>query len=301
MDDRERIEALAADGRLTREEADRLLGLLEDIDEADRELDGPGRVESTTPAGVPHPAEPIPPADAPRPPEPAHPPDSPLPPEPGDGRKEAEPSGISWLHVNLLAGDLEIEVDESLKSPQASGHGPGETSLEMTADGARLGGFLGLKEDNFVGRVVGRLVRGKERVFLPAGWGVRLSMKAGDVEIRGPLAYLAGDMLAGDLDADELHGIDLRVKAGDIDVGLKLNEGQHRLHALAGDVNVQLREGSSASVRGNVNVGGVDLPEGWPARRQGLGYAFGQTLGSGAAQLELNLGTGELQVEVDDG
>jgi hypothetical protein len=126
-------------------------------------------------------------------------------------------------------------------------------------------------------------------------------MKAGDVEIEGPLAFLAGSLLAGDLDADELHGIDLSVSAGDLDVALAAGGGRHRVRQVAGDTNVRMLPGSDARVAGHVGIGDLSLPDHWGRRRRGLGWEFDHLLGEGTGEVKLELGTGDLNVEAENG
>jgi hypothetical protein len=152
-----------------------------------------------------------------------------------------------------------------------------------------------------LGRIISGITHGSTKVSVPAGWGVRLEMKAGDVEIKGPLAYLAGHLLAGDLDANELHGIDLSVSAGDIDVALLVSEGRHRVRQVAGDTNVRLLNGSDTKATGHVGIGDLSLPPGWKRNRRGLGWEFEHVLGEGAGEVRLELGTGDLDVEAGNG
>lgn len=301
MDDRERIEALAADGRITREEADRLLGVLDDIDQTEQQLGGVDTEVRNQQVGEG--------ADASRDGSPAAPtppgsPDAPAAPQPKQGGKSSDragaaPEGLKWVEATLLAGDLEIEVDDEATSPSAVSHGAGQTELERTESGYRFRGFS-QKEDTFFGRLVSGLTRGETTLTIPRGWGLRVEMKAGDVSIHGPLRFLSGHLLAGDLDADEVHGIDLNVSAGDIDLALLITEGRNRLQAVAGDISVRLIPGSDAKVSGRVNIGDLSLPEGWTRKSRGIGSAFERTLGEGSGELSLELGTGDLQVELSD-
>jgi hypothetical protein len=303
MDDRERIEALVADGRITRAEADRLMQVLDDIDGTEEQLDAVGEevrghslddqesVARGTAAGERSHAKPG--ATGPLPP---------VPPPPAPPRDVTEQeNGRRWVEVQLLAGDLEIRVEEGLKTPTVTGHGPGELSLEKTERGFRLNGRVGTDGSSLLSRLLGGITRGTVELSVPPGWGVKLDMKAGDVEVRGPLAFLKGNLLAGDLDADELHGVDLQLKAGDLDLALRLSDGNHRIQALAGDVNVRLFEDSDVKLSGRVNIGDLSLPREWTSRDRGIGAAFEHTLGKGSARLALELGTGDLDVEVRNG
>jgi hypothetical protein len=298
MDDRERIEALVADGRITREEADRLIRVLDDIDGTEQQLDHvdeevqrhggrdePGEGERSGAGFAP---------SGPRVPTPSR---APVPPV----KPAVEPNGLRWVDVQLLAGDLEIQVEQGLESPTVSSKGPGEMGLEKTERGYRLAGGVGADDSSLLGRLLGGIARGKVELCIPTGWGVKLDMKAGDVEVRGPLAFLKGDLLAGDLDADELHGVDLQVKAGDIDLAVRIAEGGHRIQALAGDLNVRLLRDSHVQLTGRVNIGDLSLPGEWTRSGRALGASFERTLGRGTGKLALELGTGDLDVEVENG
>ncbi|MEX2542211.1 MAG: hypothetical protein WD314_10380 [Trueperaceae bacterium] len=306
MDDRERIEALAADGRITREEADRLLRVLDDIDGTERELDGVdaevARQGSASEQQVAGGAAGNPDRRAQGRPESSD--SAPPPPPPPSAASDARtfgvaPEGMSWVEVQLLAGDLEIEVDEELSTPTVAGQGKGETTLEQTARGYRLRGAAGAEESTFLGRLIGGITRGNVQLWVPRGWGVRLEMKAGDVTVRGPLAFLSGHLLAGDLDADELHGVDLEVKAGDIGLALRITEGRNKVHAVAGDVRIRLLADSDVKLSGRVSIGDLTVPNEWGSSGRGLGSRFERTLGQGSGSLDLALGTGDLEVEAD--
>lgn len=319
MEDRERIEALASDGRITREEADRLLNVLADIDRTEQQLgevDEDMRLQGEGQSGEAQPES----QSAYRSADQSATQNS----AQSEAQSEAQISAQSeaqnsarnspqsatqsatrsaemkWVDIELLAGDLRIDVDESLQEPSVRGKGPGNLSLEQSERGARLSGGLGRGRASGIGRLLDGVAGGSVRLSLPTGWGVKLDMKAGDVKISGPLAYLAGNLLAGDLDADQLHGVDLSVKAGDIDLGLLLDEGDHRVQAVAGDIDVTLLKGSNVSVRGRVNIGAIGLPQGWEHGWRGVGSRVEQTVGEGAAGLILELGTGDLKIGTAD-
>lgn len=325
MDDRQRIEALAADGRITREEADGLLRVLDDIDGTERQLDGvdaevrqqawaseqqgmnggaavPGGQEQGREHEHEHGQEQ----------EHAYERDYARDQVRDQARSQPNqqaqsdtspsfgtaPERMSLVEVQLLAGDLRIEVDDELHAPTVTGQGKGESALEQTASGYRLRGAAGTDDSTFLGRLMGGITRGSLRLCVPRGWGVRLEMKAGDVTVRGPLTRLSGHLLAGDLDADELHGVDLEVKAGAIDLGLRISEGRHKVHAVAGDVKVRLLADSDVRLIGRVSIGDLTVPSEWGSSGRGLGSRFERTLGNGSGSLDLALGTGDLDIEV---
>lgn len=292
MDDRQRIEALAEEGKITREEADRLLGVLDEIDGTEQELNGVGEVaraesgngvgeSSRAPAATGAAATSSYPGTAPA-----------LPLSPGG--QVSGPGKGQTVEVKLLAGNLRIEVDPALETPVANDDERGEVDLEKIGDGYRLGGATA--EGSVLERMVSRLSRRDVHLSVPEGWGVRLDMKAGDVSVRGPLAFLSGQLLAGDLDADELHGVDLTVKAGDVDFTLLLTDGQHRIEAVAGDLDLRLLPSSDVSVKARVNVGDLSTPKDWRRKARGLGHGVEHSLGTGRATFNLELATGDLTI-----
>lgn len=310
MDDRERIAALAEEGKITRDEADQLLGVLDEIDGTNQDLtevgeaaraggengeDGApdrtsemrGDVTKTFPTSVSTPGSESTATE----------------PRSAPGTSSASSGTRRTVEVKLLAGNLRIEVDRSLERPVANDGARGEVELEEIEDGYRLGGSPRREwtdeygeEGSVVERVMNRLGRRNLHLAVPEGWGVRLHMKAGDVSVQGPLAFLSGQLLAGDLDADELHGVDLTVKAGDVDFTLLLTEGQHRIQAVAGDLDLRLLPESDVNVKARVGVGELAAPQEWRRRKRGIGYGVEQIVGSGSAALAVDLATGDLTI-----
>ena len=87
------------------------------------------------------------------------------------------------------------------------------------------------------------------------------------------------------------------MRAGDLDLSLHLLEGEHRVTASAGDVDIELLKGSSVTVEGSVGMGDFDT-EGFSAEvREGLtGGAFSGVVGGGKARLKVQMSAGDLDV-----
>lgn len=292
--DVERIRRMAAEGRISDDEAERLIGVLREVDGVEADLQGVASQASTL--------TPEPPAEN-TPPDPAASPGagagttaaptagtaSPIASEPGTA---SAPGADRWLRVAMLAGDLDIEVDSALDAPAV--RGDGDFELETTSEGFLLRQFSG------DGNLLERLVRGVRRsslaVRVPPGTGVDLQVKAGDVKVRG-VPFLRGHLLAGDLDGRELGGVDLAVSAGDVDLQLRPTEGAHSLRVTAGDVHLRLLPGSSARLSGQVTIGDLSVSGPLQQTRQGVGCRLHGTVGGGAATLDVRQAVGDLTVD----
>lgn len=323
MDDRQRIEALVTEGRITRDEADELLMALDDIAGLEEELAGSeatsrGDVEDfgtdsehwdQPPRPTTPPVPPVPPFHAQEVVQPEPQPGlgsagGPTAPRPSahEGRDRDElPEGYRWLEVKLLAGDLDIEVSGEVSSPLVNSKGPGGVKLEKTDRGWRLTTESGFDERSILGKIVRRVAPMDAKLTLPEETAVRLQMTAGDVNIRGPIEFLSGNMVAGDLEVEETHGIDMSVRAGDVDVGVRVEEGRHRLTSVAGDLNVRVLPGTDAIVKGSVNIGELRVKGDWERHSRGLGSSVEHKLGEGRGELVIQLGTGDLELGVERG
>lgn len=292
MDEKRRIADLVDQGKITSEEGDRLLAVLREIDGVDDDIaEMDVAIEQT---GSPA-AEPT--GEARLSAEAGTTPVSPAAGQEAAGGVAGSPAGTRWLTVRMLAGDLRITVDEALSEPLAEGEE--ETyELEPSEDGYVLSQFGGGKDKSWVDRVMEGFRRSDLAVRVPSGYGVFLDLKAGDVRLKG-IPYLRGSMLAGDLSAVGLRGLDLGVSAGEVDLELTPTEGSHRLRSTAGDIEVRLGRGSSVAVEGRIGIGDASLPKDFERERTGLGHRFSGAVGSAAARLELKLSTGDLTVKVD--
>lgn len=336
MNETERIRNMVEAGTITEAEAERLLGVLRDIDRAGEELTASGaameaeadRAESLidarerqeTPARGPdevasRPAEAAgdgaaAPTGASAGPRgraavPADAGASAAAAEPGPAADEAAPgtscapAGTRWVHVSLLAGDLSLRADPEADRVQVKGDGEG-IEVEPTADGfeVRHVGRKGM--DSWVDRFLSRIRSGHVEVRIPGGHGVDLGVTAGDVELRD-VPYLRGRLTSGNLDARGLRGIDFVTAAGDLDLEMTLTEGRHRLRATAGDVTLRLGAGSSVAVDGSVSIGSASVQApGFDVDRRGIGQHFRGELGGAAAELDVHVTTGDLKVRASD-
>jgi hypothetical protein len=186
-----------------------------------------------------------------------------------------DPSTLRWVRVRLGAGELVASFDPSLSAPQIEGnveaHEKGR-DLEVTLQ-APGGDFLGNLLDGFkVGRV---------SVRVPEGWGLEVHGTAGEIQTRG-LPYVKARLMAGKVDLSDVQGVDVEVKTGQIDGGVRLTEGRHRLHVTLGEVDVKILPGSSVKVESRVGLGNLE--------------ATPRQVGQGSAQLEASVGVGNLEL-----
>jgi hypothetical protein len=307
MTDHDRIEALFTEGRITREQADELLHVLSGLEE-ETATDPAAPPEPPAPQDPPAPAGYAKPAEPDEPSEPAEPvgPKRPVEPDEAAGStagpaREAATSaattalrpadkGQKWLELDLLAGNVRVQVDPGASEPMYRG----EYRLEHTKDGMRIA----QEGQGFLEGVLGGARTNDLDLRLPADWALRLNVKAGNVDITGPLRQLAGRVHAGDVDIEEVHAIDLRLSAGNLRTGLLLQPGKHRISSSAGNLHAKLLPGSSVTVDGRVQLGGIkaDMPLEYTQR--GLGATahgrIGQ--GDGEAELKLRLSAGDLRI-----
>src|SRR5690625_2046665 len=168
----------------------------------------------------------------------------------------------------MLAGEVEVTVNPTATRPTARNE-EGLLELQETAEGVRLRSTA--RDENFIDRLLGGIHRSTVEVELPSGWGLDVNLKAGELEVRGPLAAMRGHMLAGRLEAKETRAVDLNVSAGEVDIGLVLDKGQHRIRTVTGSIDVRLLPGSDVEVSARVKIGDLDTPRGWERYSRGIG------------------------------
>jgi hypothetical protein len=313
--DIERIHALRDQGRLTGEEADRLIAVLrgaapdaEADDTADATVDAAPVSADEPAAAVPQtpapPARPTPPA----PPAPADASSAARAPQPqpsaasgSAGPSSARPSddmGVPWLVTEMLAADLVVEAKAGIAAPSLR-KPVDDATLEPEGNGWRL--RYRAEWSNW--SIFGSRSGGPDRieVDVPEGMGVELDVKAGDVTVRG-VSHVRGRMLAGDLVIDGASFVDVDKKAGDFEARIRPTAGKQRLVAKAGDLDVVLLPGSDVRVAASVKVGDLRIRgEGFKGSResQGIGHRQSLTLGAGTAELELRLSAGSMTLKTE--
>ena len=281
--DIERIEALRDQGRLSDEEAQRLIAVLRgDVpvdgdpdDEALRDVGAEaGRVAGAVSGAFASAAT-----------------------SASSGQAAAAPSddlGISWLSAEMVAADLVIDSVAGASEPRLR-QPVEDVMLEPRGAGWRLRYRSERSSWTFFG-----LDRTPKRIELelPAGMGVELAVKAGDVRLQG-VTHVRGRMLAGDLHIAGAEYVDIDKKAGDLQVAMRATSGTQRLIAKAGDVDVTLEPGSDVRVSADVKVG--DLRVDGAALQgerssKGVGHRYVGRVGAGSAELTVRLTAGSLRL-----
>ncbi|MEX2502938.1 MAG: hypothetical protein WD336_11225 [Trueperaceae bacterium] len=290
MSDADRIRALRDQGKLDERQAQRLLDALGEFES----IDPPGAAADATPSnphvageGVPHDTE-ADPTEA----------------DPGFDAKatsERPDRAISaavdrWLTVDLLAADATFDADPTARTPRLHDD-DGQLVVEEDGDGWAVRP-ASRREGSWLDRLIdGVTQRNRFTVTLPPRTGVRLDVKAGDLDVRDVPA-VAGTLLAGDVEVRGATAIDLDVRAGDVDLELDPAPGLHRIFLTVGDLDLRLPEDADAEVHGRVSIGDACGDDPLRATREGVGGSVRGTLGSGRARIELGLKTGDLSVKV---
>ncbi len=297
--DIERIHALRDQGRLTGDEAERLIAVLRgaapDI-EADIEADAETDAETVAETAAESDAAPVGTPAAARAPQPP-------PTTTGGVTKPAtaqprDDMGVAWLVTEMLAADLVVEAKPGIAAPSL--RKPVEdATLEPEGDGWRLR----YRTEWSGWSIFGSRRDGPDRieVDVPEGMGLELDVKAGDVTVRG-VAHVRGRMLAGDLMIDGASFVDVDKKAGDFEARIRPTAGKQRLVAKAGDLDVVLLPGSDVRVSATVKVGDLRIRgDGVKGSResQGIGHRQSFTLGAGTAELELRLAAGSMTLKTE--
>ncbi len=289
MSEQDRIQALVEEGKISQQEAELLLEALQDTSREEIEREEVKRVDMTKPTSAP--PDPVTPLSEVGP--------TPSTPPPSASKPPLEPTSnpstevTRWVTVSMLAGGLDVCVDPSLSDPVFEG------KAEMT----RRGDNFEIRQrprqregESILDNLLNWVKAGDIEVRIPSGYGLEVKSKAGDIDVEG-VPYLKGKLLAGDVKAQEVGGIDLSLQAGDVDVSLYLTKGKHRLKARAGDVDIVILAGSSVTTKGNISAGSLRLKGPFTRQESMTGGRFEGTVGDGAASLEIELMAGDVRVE----
>lgn len=256
MNERQRVEALLGEGKISEEEASLLLEALDEAETAEAMADEEALGAAPPPQGA-SPAAPPPPSASPPPPQP-----------PGPSRGAQPP--LRWLRIGMMAKNLEVRREEGLAEPRVEG-----------ADLGRQGEDWAVQAQGIESLLSGR---NSLKIAVPPDCGVDLSAKAGNIEISG-VAFVRGRVVAGNVELEEVEGLDLELKAGNLDATLRLVEGEHRVQVSMGNADIALLRGSSVKLSSKVSMGAIDIDG--PIK-----------MGEGRASLDLLVKMGNLDIKV---
>lgn len=317
---RERIENLLRQGKISPEEANKLFRALEPQGEtasASTPLTGSQPAPSIpkpTPVAAPTPPTPPTPSTPAVPPTPAMPASSPSTAMPTARSKGLDHYVHAAAHIrkvmlNTIAGDIDIEGVANLTNIEA---GVKNGSLEITEDGdvIRIVGVGKIDDPTEIGwlntviRTIGRNLPVDIHVRVPSNL-LELEVKAiaGDVTVKGVTGAVSLEMSAGDLKLSDAGRFNINAKAGDIKVRTKLIDGESTLRALAGNVDVELEQGSSVTLKasnsaGDITAKGFILTQ---TEKRIVGGSLEGRLGAGRAKLNVSLSAGDLDIVAIDG
>lgn len=302
MNEADRIRALRDEGKIDDAQAQRLLAAIDAITEAEAQADGHATEHD---AGDVVPAQADAASDAAPDVAPDVTPDAATPSSASSSASATErvssvplatASAVErWLDVQLFACAIDVDVDPTASTVVATTT-RGDVRVDDVKDGWRLQ-HEGDADGNWLDRLIGGMNDKKIKVTVPANTGVRLDVRAGDVELDGVPA-LAGRLTAGDLDATGLKAVDLSVQAGDVDLDLDPCPGHHVVRLSVGDLTVNLPEQADARIDGNVSIGDASAFPPISSERNGMVAAsLRGVLGEGRSTLELRVGTGDLEVQ----
>jgi hypothetical protein len=205
---------------------------------------------------------------------------------------ELAPAGTRWCAIELTAADLSVVADD-IAEPVVQGDDEQKLIVTPTDDGIRVTSERGWSVDRWIGRSTALDVH----VRVPRAWGVALDLKAGDADVVD-VPYVRGRMLAGDLSVREAKSVDLSKAAGDLSVSFRPTAGRHRITAKAGDVDVLFLSGSDATVEASVSMGDLHAP-GFEVDDRMVGAQARGRIGAGNARVEVRLTAGDLSVRSD--
>lgn len=310
MSEIERVRRMVQDGRITEAEGQQLIEVLkgaeaadEELQAADRQIVAESRFEAPLPAAehvstTPQPVNPQAPQTPTAPARPAaagQAPAAPTPPSP----VASAPEGTRWVKLQMLAGDLTVNVDEAIEEPIAECDGPVDVIIERSGNGFNV--KWDVPDMSFLEKMLGRIKSGNLSLTLPKGLGLDLNTTAGNVQLNH-VPYLRGSMTAGNLEARGLRGIDFTGRAGDYKVELDLTSGAHRMNVTAGNIKLKLAATSSVAINAMSSIGDITshIPN-IKKRSRMLGEELSGSLGTGQSKLEVSVTTGSVTLEVSDG
>ncbi len=317
---RQRIENLLRQGKISPEEANKLIRALEPAGETTSEaLTGSAPVPPPPPKAQP--APPPPPPVVVTPVTPVTPPTPPTPPTPKVPKIEVDISthtktdanttsinleNINHLEINANSGDIHITGVPGLNRIEATvKNGRLELDTRGNSNSARLVAHGNIDDPTEIGwlntviKTIGRALPVQLEVRVPEHLAnLEVKAVAGDIDIINVQGAVQLDISAGDVTIEGATSFMVNAKAGDIKIKTKLENGASHVHALAGDVNVELLPGSSVALKASTTAGDVSA-KGFiltQTEKRMVGGNLEGRLGAARATLECRLTAGDLDI-----
>jgi len=217
-------------------------------------------------------------------------------------------AGITALRLSVangslktVAADLPEEAVEVAWTYSEHGAPPRRTEgyeLKLTASGGKLVVIddrdSGLKQLNQGNLQLDLVVRHGPMVLLEEA-----NLGNGDLAAEGPFR---GSVNVGNgsitLDGELTDGTDINIGNGKIDARLLVTRGRHSFNTGNGSIDLRFLAGSSVELNATTAIGNIDGPAGILAKRDHfIGSSASGQIGDGAAEVEINLGTGSLEIQ----
>lgn len=204
----------------------------------------------------------------------------------------------NWLKLSGFCGDLSVRCNPAIAVPRVEGN--------AILTQSEAGGYLIKTPPSSGGGWLKNLhkVASDIVVEVPEHSGLELNMTAGDAKISG-VESLVGSFVGGDFEAQEITGLDLLITAGDISLSTRLNEGEHKLAVVAGDVNLDFLPGSAVQLEATGRGGDINLKTAATMQEQsGFNFKkdFSCMLGEASetpATLHFNFTAGDITIRDD--
>ena len=309
---RERIENLLRQGKISPEEANKLLKALDNTgDTTSAPLTGHGAVPPIPVPPIPRP--PTPPAPVTPPPPPRAAPAPPVPPVTTSTTTQSSNAQIDGLlnklSVSITAGDINIRGLPNHKGITAHSDN-GHLEVIRNGDEVRLVAIGQINDPTEIGwlntvlKTIGRNLPVDLEITVPSDFKLlEIAALAGDVDVNGVTGRVKVDLQAGDLTLNDAGSFEINAKAGDVKINTTLTDGDSRVTALAGSIKLKLQSGSSvtmkaSTVAGDVSAKGFILTQ---TEKRITGGSLEGRLGGGRATLECRLTAGDLEIEAVGG
>ena len=313
---RQRIENLLRQGKISPEEANKLLRALEPSGESTSEaLTGSAPIPPPPPK-IPVPPAVVPPAPvvAPAPPAPPAPPKIEVtvkpPPAPISSPSHATLTGsIQKLEITANSGDINVRGVAGLTQIEAVVKN-GTLETTHSHETARIVAHGNLEDPTEIGwlntviKTIGRALPIQLEVRVPQNLAhLEINLVAGDLDVIEVHGTVQIDISAGDITLEGASSFMVNAKAGDIKIKTKLENGESSVKALAGNVNIQLLAGSSVALKasttaGDVSARGFILTQ---TETKCVGGDLEGRLGAARAKLTCSLTAGNLDIVAING